>query len=108
VEAYGGAAGRVAEDATAFGHRDAMFNLLILAMSDDRSIDAEQLGWARDIWTKILPHSTGGAYVNYLSAGEDVHMAYRDARFDRLAAIKAKYDPSNLFQFNQNIPPAKG
>jgi len=42
---------------------------------------------------KILPHSTGGSYVNYLSAGEDVHSAYHDARFQRLAAIKAQYDP---------------
>lgn len=61
----------------------------------------------RDLWRKILPHSTGGAYVNYLSTGEDVHSAYQDARFQRLAAIKAQYDPSNLFRFNQNIPPAE-
>jgi FAD/FMN-containing dehydrogenase len=106
LEAYGGAVARVANDATAFGHRDAMFNMLILAISDNHRIDAEQTAWGRSVWQKILPHSTGGAYVNYLSAGEDVHSAYQDARFQRLAAIKAKYDPANLFRFNQNIPPA--
>jgi FAD/FMN-containing dehydrogenase len=107
-ETYGGAVARVANDATAFGHRDAMFNLGILAISHDPAIDAEQTAWARDGWQKILPYSTGGAYVNYLSEGEDVHSAYSDARFQRLAAIKAQYDPANLFRFNQNIPPAKG
>jgi FAD/FMN-containing dehydrogenase len=107
IETYGGAVARVANDATAFGHRDAMFNLGILAISNDPAIDAEQTAWARDAWQKILPYSTGGAYVNYLSEGEDVHAAYSDARFQRLAAIKAQYDPANLFRFNQNIPPAK-
>ena len=107
-ETYGGAVARVANDATAFGHRDAMFNLGILAISHDPAIDAAQTTWARDGWQKILPYSTGGAYVNYLSEGEDVHSAYSDARFQRLAAIKAQYDPANLFRFNQNIPPAKG
>lgn len=107
LEAYGGAVARIASDATAFGHRDAMFNLLILAISDNHKIDAEQTAWGRDVWQKILPHSTGGAYVNYMSAGENVHSAYQDARFQRLAAIKAQYDPENLFRFNQNIPPAK-
>jgi FAD/FMN-containing dehydrogenase len=108
LEAYGGAVARVANDTTAFGHRDAMFNLGILAISDNPAIDAEQTAWAREGWQKMLPHSTGGAYVNYLSEGEDVHSAYSDARFQRLAAIKAQYDPANLFRFNQNIPPAKG
>jgi len=108
IEMYGGAVARVANDATAFGHRDAMFNLGILAISTDPALDAKQRAWAREAWQKALPHSTGGAYVNYMSEGEDVHAAYSDARFQRLAAIKAQYDPTNLFRFNQNIPPAKG
>jgi hypothetical protein len=45
--------------------------------------------------------------VNYLSEGDDVHTAYGDARFNRLASIKARYDPGNLFRFNHNITPAK-
>jgi FAD/FMN-containing dehydrogenase len=107
VEVYGGAVARVASDATAFGHRDALFNLSMLAISNDASIDDEQRAWARENWQKALPYSTGGAYVNYMSEGEDVHSAYSDARFQRLAAIKAQYDPENLFRFNQNIPPAR-
>ena len=108
IEVYGGAVARVASDNTAFGHRDALFNLSMLAISNDAAMDAEQRAWARENWQKALPHSTGGAYVNYMSEGEDVHSAYSDARFQRLAAIKAQYDPANLFRFNQNIPPAKG
>lgn len=107
IEGYGGAVGRVPEDATAFGHRDAMFNLGILAISMDPGIDAEQKAWAREHFQKALPYTTGRAYVNYMSEGEDVHTAYHDSRFQRLAAIKAKYDPENLFRFNHNILPAK-
>ena len=103
VELYGGAIARVPAGATAFGQ----FNFSVLAISDNAAIDAEQRAWARDAWTRALPHSTGGTYVNYLSEGEDVHAAYSDARFQRLAKIKAQYDPANLFRFNQNIPPAK-
>ncbi len=108
VESYGGAVARVANDATAFGNRDAKFNLSFLGISEEPAIDAEQIAWARVGWQRIRPFSTGGAYVNYLSEGEDVHLAYGDARFQRLATIKAQYDPTNLFRFNQNIPPAKG
>jgi FAD/FMN-containing dehydrogenase len=108
VEAHGGAVARVANDATAFGHRDAKFNLSILGISENPAIDAEQMAWARQGWQKIRPYSTGGTYVNYLSEGEDVHSAYSDARFQRLTAIKAQCDPANLFRFNQNIPPATG
>jgi FAD/FMN-containing dehydrogenase len=108
VESYGGAVARVANDATAFGNRDAKFNLSFLGISENPATDAEQMAWARVGWQKIRPYSTGGAYVNYLSEGEDVHLAYGDARFERLTAIKARYDPANLFRFNQNIPPVKG
>lgn len=107
VELYGGAVSRVADDATAFEHRDALFNLGILAISHDPQIDGVQKAWAREYWQKALPFSTGGAYVNYLSEGEDVSSAYSGARFQRLAAIKAQYDPANLFRFNQNIRPAQ-
>jgi FAD/FMN-containing dehydrogenase len=108
IEVYGGAVARVPSETTAFGHRDALFNLSVLAISNDPGMDGAQKAWAREQWQKALPYSTGGAYVNYMSEGEDVHTAYSDARFQRLAAIKAQYDPANLFRFNQNIPPAKG
>ncbi|WP_109485823.1 FAD-binding oxidoreductase [Occallatibacter savannae] len=106
IEMYGGAVARFPDHSTAFGHRDALFNLSMLAISDNPGIDAEQKKWARDAWQRVLPYSTGGTYVNYMSEGEDVHAAYSDARFQRLAKVKAQYDPTNLFRFNQNIPPA--
>jgi FAD/FMN-containing dehydrogenase len=104
-ESYGGAVSRVSKDATAFEHRHSPFNVLILGMSADPALDQADIAWARNLYQRILPHSTG-TYVNYLSAGDDVHTAYTDARFRRLARIKARYDPGNLFRFNQNIAPA--
>ena len=106
-EQYGGAVSRVPGDATAFGHREAQFNLGILGISTDPALDAEQKAWAREHWQRALPYSTGGAYVNYLSEGEDIHSAYSDDRLQRLSSIKAQYDPANLFRFNQNIPPSR-
>ena len=106
IESYGGAISRVSKDATAFEHRHSPFNLLILAISTNPTLDQADVAWARNLYQRILPHSTGGTYVNYLSAGDDVHTAYGDARFRRLAGIKARYDPGNLFRFNQNIAPA--
>src|ERR1043166_152559 len=106
IESYGGAISRVSKDATAFEHRYSAFNLLILAISTDPAVDQSDMAWARGLYQRILPHSTGGTYVNYLSAGDDVRTAYDDVRFSRLAGIKAKYDPYNLFRFNQNIAPA--
>jgi FAD/FMN-containing dehydrogenase len=105
IESYGGAVSRVSKDATAFEHRHSPFNLLILAISTDPTLDQADVAWARNLYHRILPHSTGGTYVNYQSAGDDVHTAYADARFRRLAGIKARYDPGNLFRFNQNIAP---
>ena len=62
--------------------------------------------WAKDYWLALHPHSAGGAYVNMImDEGEEyVKSAYRD-NYPRLAEIKAKYDPGNLFRNNQNISP---
>lgn len=106
IETHGGAISRIAQDATAFEHRQVRFNLGIFGVCTDPALDAPSIAWARNLYQRILPHSTGGTYVNYLSEGDDVHTAYGDARFQRLAAIKAHYDPRNLFRFNHNIAPA--
>ena len=106
IEGFGGAISRVAPDATAFEHRNAPFNVGIFAISTDPALDLAEIAWARHWYQRILPHSTGGSYVNYLSEGDDVRTAYTDARLRRLAGIKARYDPGNLFRFNQNILPA--
>jgi hypothetical protein len=106
IESHGGAISRVARDATAFEHRYTPFNLGIFAISTDPTLDAAGMDWARSCYERIFPHSTGVSYVNYQSEGDDVRLAYSDARYRRLVSIKARYDPGNLFRFNQNIAPA--
>jgi len=62
--------------------------------------------WSKDYWSALHPHSAGGAYVNMImEEGQDrIRAAYRD-NYPRLAAVKQKYDPTNLFHVNQNIKP---
>lgn len=106
IETHGGAISRIAKDATAFEHRQVRFNPGMFGVSTNPALDEADIAWARNLYQRILPHSTGGSYVNYLSEGDDVHTAYTDARFGRLAGIKARYDPGSLFRFNHNVAPA--
>jgi FAD/FMN-containing dehydrogenase len=110
LEHYGGAAGRVPPDATAFPHRSAPFNLIVIAGWDDPAQDAANVAWARDLWAAMAPSAADGVYVNYLSdarqEGENRVGAAYGPNYDRLAALKRIYDPTNLFRFNQNIAPA--
>lgn len=106
LEQMGGAVRRVSLEETAFPHREAEYNLLVLDMWEDESEDAENIAWARSTWDAMQPHSTGGAYVNYL--GDEGEARVREAygsNYDRLARVKAKYDPDNFFRLNQNVPP---
>jgi FAD/FMN-containing dehydrogenase len=109
IEQFGGAVGRVEVDATAFAHRSASFNLIIFAAWDDPAQDDANIGWARELWAAMRPFAADGVYVNYLGdvrdEGEDRVRAAYGAQYDRLAALKAKYDPTNLFRVNQNITP---
>ena len=108
IEYYGGAVSRVAADATAFAHREANFNILILGQWREAAEDALHVQWARDCWQAISPWTSSAVYMNALSAGEDpqaVRAAY-GTNYARLAALKAQFDPQNLFRMNQNIPPA--
>lgn len=109
LECMGGAVARVGRDETAFDHRDAPFNLLITDGWKDPAEDEVHRKWVRDVWEAMQPYSTGGVYVNYLQEEKDegrdrVKAAY-GTRYERLAALKRKYDPENLFRFNQNIKP---
>lgn len=108
VVALGGAISRVPEGATAFSHRTAPFVVNILSIWHDDRDSERQVGWARRLWSALQPASAGGAYVNFLATeGPDrVRAAYGESTFARLASVKARYDPSNTFRLNQNIPPA--
>ncbi len=68
----------------------------------------QNVAWVRDYWSVLHPHSAGGAYVNFLmEEGEDRIRATYQGNHDRLAAVKRKYDPENLFRLNRNIRPAE-
>lgn len=108
LEHLHGAARRVPPTETAFGNRDVEYNLLILAMSPNPADTEKNTRWAREFWTAMQPYLGGRVYVNYLGAGEAdrIREAY-GANYDRLAALKKKYDPTNFFRLNQNIRPAE-
>jgi FAD/FMN-containing dehydrogenase len=102
----GGAVARVADDATAFSGRSAGFTFNINGNTATADGFEDQRQWARDYWTALTPFHTG-VYVNFLmeEGGARVRQAYGDAKYQRLSALKRKYDPSNFFRLNQNIPP---
>jgi FAD/FMN-containing dehydrogenase len=106
LEYYGGAASRVALEATAFAHRQASYNLLILGQWRDAGEDEAHIAWARSCHEAMHPWASAAVYSNTLSDGEGgrVRDAY-GANYERLAAIKARYDGANLFRMNQNIMP---
>lgn len=101
-----GAAARVDPAATAFPHRRSQSELLILARWADPAETERSVGWARAFFAAMQPFTARGVYVNDLGdEGEDRVRAAFGANYDRLAAVKANYDPTNLFQSNQNIRP---
>jgi FAD/FMN-containing dehydrogenase len=107
LRVLGGAMARVPNDATAFAHRGSriMANLASIYEQPDQR-DAN-LAWST-AFEAAVHQDDDGAYVNFLSdEGEDrIRDAYPGRTWDRLAQIKARYDPTNLFHLNQNIPPA--
>ena len=107
--AMGGAITRVDSVATAFPHRDAAFELYIWPEWSDPDEDEAVIEWAGTVHDAMSRYSTGGVYVNMLShdEGNRVPEAYGQ-NHQRLAELKAKWDPNNLFRLNHNIPPANG
>jgi len=101
-----GAAHRVGKSETAWSYRDTEFAHVIYATYPDQADTPKNTEWVRQYWSALHPHSAGGAYLNFLmDEGEDrVAASYRD-NYQRLATIKKKYDPENLFRMNQNIKP---
>jgi Berberine and berberine like len=102
----GGAAGRVNASETAFGDRSAPFILNLLSDWKDPADDAANVSWVRNLFALLRPSMKPGVYVNFMSGDEQdrVPEAYQD-RWQRLVGIKTRYDPSNFFRLNQNIPP---
>jgi FAD/FMN-containing dehydrogenase len=101
-----GAANRVGKVDTAFFHREAKYVHVLAAIYPDPADTAKNVAWVRDYWSALHPYSSGAAYVNFLmDEGEDRIRATYGGNYERLAAIKRKYDPTNLFRLNQNIRP---
>ena len=110
IEHISGAVSRVSEDATAFTHRQAPYNLLIVGIWPDLANNDTNIRWVRQTWDAMQPFSSGGVYVNYLGQAADegaerIKEAYGVAKYERLLALKKQYDPTNLFRLNQNINP---
>ena len=105
--AIGGATTKPAPDSAAYSHRDAMYVMNVHGRWDSAAEDKSGIGWARDYFKASAPFASGGVYVNFLTADETdrVGAAYGPS-YTRLAQVKRKYDPGNLFCVNQNIKPA--
>ncbi len=102
----GGETSRIAADATAYAQRDAQFVLNVHARWDAPTEDQHCIAWAREFFEASAPYATGGVYINFMTEeeGDRITAAY-GAGYDRLVALKEKYDPGNLFRMNQNIKP---
>ena len=106
VQTACGAASRVAPDAMAFAHRRFPYAPVIVSQWRDAAEAERNIAWARECWTALHEHAGGGVYVNDLSLDDEdrVRSGY-GANYERLAALKQKYDPDNLFRLNPNIKP---
>jgi FAD/FMN-containing dehydrogenase len=104
----GGAVNRVKADATAYPHRDVLFILNVHTRWQDPAQDKACIAWARELFDAAAPTATGGVYVNFMPEDEKsrVRAGAYGPNYERLVKLKAKYDPTNLFRMNQNIPPA--
>jgi hypothetical protein len=102
----GGAVARVGEDETAFGGRNAGHTVNVIGITTTGAGFEQEREWARGLWTALQPYHQN-VYVNFLmEEGEDrIREAYGGTKYDRLKGLKRRYDPSNFFRLNQNIPP---
>jgi len=103
-----GRAAKPGNNDTAWSYRDATWAQVIVGVDPDPANKEKITQWTKDYWDAVHPFSAGGAYVNFMmeEGAERVKATYR-GNYDKLAAIKNKYDPSNLFRVNQNIKPAE-
>lgn len=105
----GGAVTRVDPDATAVGRRDPGFEVNVVAGWPPPDPDAERhVAWVRTFWEALRPYTTG-VYANFLSDEDAAGVAYAyGSRLKRLTALKDRYDPTNVFRLNANVPPSGG
>lgn len=105
--ALGGAIAQVGEDESAYSGRDAAFDFLSLSSWEDPAEDGVRLAGARHYWETMTRFTSPRAYVNSLEAEEEgrVRDAYGAGKYERLVALKRRYDPENVFHLNQNIRP---
>jgi FAD/FMN-containing dehydrogenase len=110
LQQKGGEMARGPGDRTAFGHRDARYNLVLFAGWEDPRESEVHIAWTRRLARAVEPFAAGGEYVNDLGLeadeGADRIKAAFGANYARLVALKSQYDPTNLFRHNQNIPPS--
>jgi FAD/FMN-containing dehydrogenase len=108
IESLHGAPKDADRASAALGFRDAAFNISVMAAWLDAALDEQSIGWARATTAAIEPWSVGGGYMNYMQADEPierVRAAFGNEAFERLRALKRRYDPDNVLRRNQNIPP---
>lgn len=99
-----GAAHDVAPDATAFGHRDSKYAVVIAGMWPDATQNEANIQWVRDYYKALAPHSEEGGYINFASSDDANRVAANfGGNYGRLRKVKTQYDPDNLFRINQNI-----
>lgn len=103
-----GAMSQVPESATAFGHRGWRYNFLVTSAWSNPADAERNIAWTKGFFDAMSPYLVNASYVNYIGdeGSEGLKGSYGEAKLARLAAIKSKYDPTNLFRMNQNIPPA--
>ena len=108
LRTLGGAISRVPEDATAYGNRQAGYNLSIDTTWDDPADDERMVSWTRQAWSQMRDMTSGGVYLNFAGLGEENETLARAGygeNYPRLQQVKRRYDPGNLFRGNINIPP---
>ena len=108
LEMYGGVANEEPKGGTAYLYRDNQFDLVIIGNWVESKEDDLNISWIMNFWSEIQPHFSKKVYVNLLGVEgqERVKEAY-GSNYEKLAALKFKYDPGNLFRMNQNIQPMK-
>jgi hypothetical protein len=102
-----GAVHNVGRHETAWNCRDATWSMVICGIDPNPAKAPALKAWAKEYWDAIHPHNLKGAYLNFImEEGEERIRATYGDNYDRLAAVKKKYDPTNFFRVNQNIKPA--